>query len=75
MKPGYSRLIVNEWIIPERNAPRFMTAMDMNMMGLSGMERTEKQYRELIEAAGLRIERIYYGGDSLSESVIEAAVA
>jgi hypothetical protein len=40
MKPGYSRLLVNEWIIPEQKASRFMAIEDMDMMGLGGMERT-----------------------------------
>jgi hypothetical protein len=75
MKPGYSRLLVNEWIIPERKASRFMTIEDMNMMGMGGMERTERQHRDLLEAAGLKVSNIYYANDSFSESVIEAMVA
>jgi hypothetical protein len=75
MKPGYSRLLINEWIIPEHKASRFMTIEDMNMMSVSGMERTEQQHRELLEAAGLKVAKIYYADDSFSESVIEAMVA
>jgi hypothetical protein len=74
MKPGYSRVLVNEWVVPERNPSRFMTIGDMNMMSIGGMERTEKQHRELLEAAGLKVEKIYYAGDSFSCSVIEAVV-
>jgi demethylsterigmatocystin 6-O-methyltransferase len=75
MKPGYSKLLVNEWIVPERKASRFMTIEDMNMMALSGMERTELQHREVLEAAGLKITKIFYANDTISESVIEAMVA
>ncbi|EHK96043.1 putative Sterigmatocystin 8-O-methyltransferase [Glarea lozoyensis 74030] len=75
MEPSYSRLLVNEWVIPERGASRFMTIEDMNMMALSGMERTERQHGELLEAAGLKISNIFYANDSFSKSVIEAVVA
>jgi len=75
MKPGYSRLLVNERIITERKASRFMTIEDMNMMGMEGMERMEKQHGEQLGAAGLKVSNIYYANDSFSESVIEAMVA
>jgi hypothetical protein len=75
MKAGYSRLLVNEWLVPERKASRFMTIEDMNMMALSVMERTESQHREVLEAAGLKMSNIYYANDTISESVIEAMVA
>jgi hypothetical protein len=45
MKPGYSRVLVNEWVVRERNPSRFMTIGDMNMMSVGGVERTEKQHR------------------------------
>jgi hypothetical protein len=45
------------------------------MMVRGGMERTEKQHRDLLEAAGLKFSNIYYANDSFSESVIEAMVA
>lgn len=73
MRPGYSRLLVNEWVVPERGASRFMTAEDMNMLATAaGMERTERQHMGNLEAAGLRVERVWYAGDGFSESVIEA---
>jgi O-methyltransferase domain len=76
MKPGYSRLIINEWIVPAQGASTLMTAQDMNMMSIGGgMERTEDLHRAYIEAAGLKISRIYSPGDRISESVIEAEVA
>ena len=75
MAPEYSRLLINDWLIPEHGASRLMTIGDMNMMSLSGMEHTEKQHREIIEAAGLRITGIFRADDEVSESVIEAMVA
>lgn len=76
MKPGHSKLIVNEWIIPEVGPTKFMTAGDFNMMsGSSGMERTEALHREYLEKAGLKITKIFDPGDHISEAVIEAEVA
>ena len=75
MVPGYSRLLINDWIVPERGASRFMTAQDINMMSLAGIERTEKQHREQLEAAGLSISKIFRPNDTISESVIEAVLS
>ena len=76
MPPGYSRLIVHEWVLPETGASKFMIAQDLNMMSISGgMERTERLHREYLEKAGLKIAKIYHPGDVISESVIEAEVA
>jgi hypothetical protein len=72
MKPGYSKLIIKELLIPDRNAPWAFTAMDVNVMqSLSGQERTESQFRELIESVGLKIEGIW-GHENALDVVIEA---
>lgn len=71
MKAGYSRLLIHEIVMPERNATQWETMMDILMMaGYSTLERTERQWRELIDAAGLKINKIYSGPLS-AESVIE----
>lgn len=76
MDPGYSKLIVNEWIFPDVGPSVFMTAMDVHMMAVSGgMERSEAQHRDYLEKAGLKITGIFYPGDKISEAVIEAEVA
>jgi demethylsterigmatocystin 6-O-methyltransferase len=76
MTPGYSRLIVNEWIVPEVGASMFMTAMDFNMLNANGgMERTEALHREYLEKAGLQVTGVYRPDDDVSEGVIEAEVA
>lgn len=36
MTPGYSMLIVNEWIVPEVGASMFMTGMDFCMLSADG---------------------------------------
>jgi hypothetical protein len=55
MKPGYSRLLVNECIIPEQTSSRFMTIAGMSMTSLEGWKGRRGQYRELLEAAGLKV--------------------
>ena len=76
MKPGYSRLIVNELVVPAIGASKFMTVMDMNMMAVTGgMERTEALHRDYLEKAGLKVSQIYLPGDMVSAAVIEAEVA
>jgi hypothetical protein len=76
MKPGYSKVIINDWIIPTEGASKFMTAQDLNMMSIGGgMERTEELHRDYIEKAGLKITGIWQASDKISESVIEAELA
>lgn len=72
MKPGYSRLLINENVIPGTDAWWEATALDINMMALlSASERTERDWYELIEKrAGLKIVKIWSGGRGV-ESLIE----
>jgi len=59
MKKGYSKLLINEFVISSRGASAFMTHIDINMMSiLVAMERTEKQWRTLLESAGLKVVKI-----------------
>ncbi|KAL9108566.1 MAG: hypothetical protein Q9227_006652 [Pyrenula ochraceoflavens] len=76
MQPGYSKLILNEYIVPDVGATRRITNEDMNMLnGGSGMERTEALHRDCLEKAELKITGIFYPGDRISAAVIEAEVA
>ena len=70
MKPGYSKLLINDIVMPDKGAGRFVTQLDFAMLSLvASMERTEAQWRVLLESAGLRNIRVWTGD---SESVIEA---
>lgn len=75
MKPGYSRLLINENVIPGTDAWWETSALDINMMALlSASERTERDWYELIEKrAGLKIVKIWSGGRGV-ESLIEVEV-
>lgn len=71
MKPGYSRLLLNENVIPNIGAHWETTGLDMMMLTLfSAEERTSAAWYDLIERAGLKIVKIWDGGKGV-ESVIE----
>jgi hypothetical protein len=72
MSPGYSRLLVNEQVIPATGAHWEATYVDIVMMCLfSSKERTEAQWRYLLEdRCGFDICNIWFGGSGV-ESVIE----
>ncbi|MGH9720122.1 MAG: methyltransferase, partial [Bryobacteraceae bacterium] len=55
--PG-GRLILFESILAEGNEPDFAKLMDLNMLVMTGgRERTEAQYKSLLERAGFRLMR------------------
>ncbi|KAH7034612.1 hydroxyindole O-methyltransferase [Microdochium trichocladiopsis] len=74
MKPGYSKLLINEQVIPARNAHWEATCLDILMMSLlSSKERTEAEWRNLVEVqtgANLRIVRFWSVGNGV-ENLIE----
>ncbi|KAF2228380.1 S-adenosyl-L-methionine-dependent methyltransferase [Viridothelium virens] len=75
MAPGYSYLLINEWIFPPKGSTMTQASQDMNLMSINGgMERTEELHRQYIEAAGLEITGIWHAADRLSQSIIEAQV-
>ncbi|KXJ93466.1 putative hydroxyindole O-methyltransferase [Microdochium bolleyi] len=75
LKPGYSRVLLNEIVLSEDEPTLAATSMDMMMLGhLNVRERTEAHWKAIIEGAGLRVTKIYrYPGSA--ESLIEAELA
>lgn len=68
----YSKLLINDIVLPNKGAGAFATQSDMSMMSLlAAMERSEAQWRALLECAGLKNIRIWFGNP---ESVIEVEV-
>src|SRR5207253_3727124 len=52
------KLLLVEMVIPPENRPSPAQAMDLNMLVvLGGRERTEEEYRRLLQEAGFRLER------------------
>lgn len=77
MKPGYSKLLIFECVIPRTGAYWEATAGDVLMMTqLSALERTEDQWRQLIEGSGLglKIVQFWASGQSDVENVIEVGL-
>ncbi|KAK6857213.1 O-methyltransferase- family 2 [Apiospora arundinis] len=72
MRPGYSKLLINENVIPRTDAYWETSALDLVMLSLlSAQERTERDWRDLLEGrCGLRIVKIWTGGRGV-ESLIE----
>ena len=71
---GYSKLLINENVIPDQGAHWLSTALDMVMMvNFSASERTEQNWRALLESAGFRIVKIWTYEPG-TESLIEAEI-
>lgn len=75
LKKGYSRVLLNEIVVSEEKPTLAATSMDMMMLAhFAVRERTEANWREILEKAGLKVVNIYsYPG--VAESVIEAELA
>ena len=74
MKVGYSKLLINENVIPDMGASWQVTSLDWIMMGLAASrERTEAQWRELLQSAGLTVVGIWTK-EAHVESLIEAVL-
>ncbi|KAK4498624.1 hypothetical protein PRZ48_011283 [Zasmidium cellare] len=72
---GHSRLVVNEVVLPPRGATSDQTSLDLTMMALvSGGERSEEAWSNLIESCGFRVLGFYHSLAS-REEVIEAELA
>ena len=60
MKPGWSKLLIKDALIPNTGASFVVTGADLGMLqSVAGRDRTEAEWRVLIESAGLRVEAIY----------------
>jgi hypothetical protein len=72
MTPGYSKLLISETVLPDRDCPLTLAGLDWGMMYLhSGLERSERQWKDLLAKEGLKVVQVHReeGGHS---SIIEA---
>ncbi|KAJ8610952.1 hypothetical protein MRB53_038256 [Persea americana] len=75
MKRGYSKILINENVIPAEDAYWMTTGLDIMMLMLfASTERTEETWRALLEQAGLKITHVCHY-ETGSESLIEAELA
>ena len=72
MTKGYSKLLINEHVVPAKGAHWLTTSHDILMMSLfSARERTEQNWQSLLGSAGFEIARIWTYEPG-AESLIEA---
>ncbi|KAF6239236.1 hypothetical protein HO173_002497 [Letharia columbiana] len=76
MDPSYSKVLIDQWLVPLQRASSFMTHQDPNMMAkFSPLERTEEERRHLPDGAGLRVLRVWRPDDGESGCVAEAGAS
>ncbi|KAF2865104.1 O-methyltransferase-domain-containing protein [Massariosphaeria phaeospora] len=72
MQRGHSKLLLNEFVLPNQGCPLFPTGLDLQMMAMhAAQERTEMQWRQLLDKAGLKVLE-FYVPDGRGEGIIEA---
>lgn len=75
MKPKYSKIIVEDMVLPDANCSAILATADIMMLAAcGGKERTRTEWEDLLRTAGLRIVRVTTE-DVSAESVIEAELA
>lgn len=70
MRPGYSKLLINENVVPNKDAYWETTGLDLLMMVFGGKERSERDWYELLGSVGLKIAKIWTAQRGV-ESLIE----
>ncbi|KAJ4244757.1 hypothetical protein NW762_014333 [Fusarium torreyae] len=74
MKPGYSKLLIHELILPDVGATAQQCIFDMTMMAFnSAMERSRSQWTALLSEAGFDIVE-FCVNDEDSDGLVEAVV-
>ncbi|KAL9602706.1 MAG: hypothetical protein Q9219_001696 [cf. Caloplaca sp. 3 TL-2023] len=75
MVPGYSTLLIHDHVVPEKGAAHpHTTAYDLTMMVMvAGEERTEGKWRELLEATGYEVVKVWRSSAAV-QGVVEARV-
>lgn len=74
MTPGYSKILIHDCVVADRDPSWQHACLDMIMMNLYGaQERTESEWRGLIESVGLQIAGIWTKGVG-NLSIIEVVV-
>lgn len=75
MKQDYSKLLIYEVVLPAEGATSLMTTLDLQLMNcVSGLERTEQHWTDLLKEAGFSINSISRHPRAV-ESVIEAELS
>ncbi|KAI9371063.1 S-adenosyl-L-methionine-dependent methyltransferase [Aspergillus egyptiacus] len=71
MRPGYSKLIIEEFILPEKDSPMLSAMWDWEMMVFcNSLERSEGHWTKLLAESGFEARFYYPPGDG--QGIIEA---
>ncbi len=71
-----SVMLIDEMIPPEMGAHVDALSMDLTMMtAFAGMERSEAQWRSILDEAGLKLIKKYEYNPASHESVLEVCLA
>jgi O-methyltransferase domain len=72
MATPHNFVVLVEHVLPENETPSYASLTDLNMLvRLPGRKRTAKQFQKLLEAAGLRLDRIIETASTLR--IVEAS--
>jgi hypothetical protein len=75
MKPGYSKILINDFVIPNQGAHWLQTSLDWELMAaLGSRHRTEEEMKTMIAGAGLKMVEIFQHPQSV-DSLIEVDLA
>ena len=71
--PAHAKLLVIEGVIPADSNPSWIKMLDIFMLaGLTGKERTRREFEELLAASGFRLDRVIDIG--MAMSILESSV-
>lgn len=74
MTPDYSKILLNELVLPNTGCGIIAAQYDITVMACcAGEERSERQWHELVSSVGLKIEKIWTDVPE-AESIIELAL-
>ena len=74
MQKGYSKVLIDELVLPDVKVDARGAMMDLSMLAMeAGQERKESHWHELLRSAGLRIEKVWASQGGL-ECIIEAVL-
>lgn len=59
MKRGYSRILINERVLPDRGVDQLSCVVDLTMLTMCGKERTRADWDELLGSVGLQIVKMW----------------
>jgi len=71
----YSRILLKESVLPEKHISTACAILDLTMMTFGSLERTESQWKSIIQSAGLKLEKIWPDiGGPHSTAIIEISL-